>query len=70
MTNNYQISDILKAVDTLLERSSPKVKLKVKKNNKDVLILTNTIEDLKKKEDRIPKETEQIILEAEKYLKK
>tara|TARA_Y100000816_G_C25858663_1_gene448414 strand:+ start:376 stop:579 length:204 start_codon:yes stop_codon:yes gene_type:complete len=67
MTNNYQISDILEAVDTLLERSSSKVE---PKNKKDVLVLTNTMEDLKKREDRIPKETEQIILEAEKYLKK
>ena len=67
MTNNYQISDILEAMDTLLERSSSKVE---HTNKKDVLVLTNTIEDLKKREDRIPKETEQIILEAEKYLKK
>ena len=67
MTNNYQISHILEAMDTLLERSSSKVE---HTNKKDVLVLTNTMEDLKKREDRIPKETEQIILEAEKYLKK
>ncbi len=69
MTNKYKIQDILEAVNTILNNSEEKP-LKLTKELKEPLKLTNQIKDYKIKLDGVPKDTEKIILQAEKYLKK
>jgi len=69
MNNNYEIKDILSAVDVLLNDKG-KESLKMKSKKKEPLILKNEINDFNKKSNNIPKDTEKIILEAEEYLKK
>ena len=68
MKNKYEINDILTAVDLILnEESSTKIK---KKNEvKSPLKLINEV-NVTKKNESVPVETENIILQAEKYLKK
>ena len=69
MNNKFEIQDILAAVDEILNNK----KLSIKKNfiNKEskVLILSDEVKTKKDKDD-IPLDTEKIILEAEKFLKK
>ena len=69
MNNNYEIKDILSAVDMLLNEKKEKA-LKLVNESKKALVLKNEIKDFKEKSNNIPKDTEKIILEAEKYLKK
>ena len=69
MSNNYEIKDILSAVDMLLNEKKEKA-LKLVNESKKALVLKNEIKDFKEKSNNIPKDTEKIILEAEKYLKK
>tara|TARA_B100000029_G_scaffold508484_1_gene595446 strand:+ start:2566 stop:2775 length:210 start_codon:yes stop_codon:yes gene_type:complete len=69
MTNQYKVRDILDAVDTLLDSSKEKP-LKLINELKKPLKLTNEIKSSKIKLNQIPKDTEKIILQAEKYLKK
>jgi len=69
MGNNYEIKDILSAVDILLnseEKKIPKLDTQIEKP----LLLKNEAKNSKKELDTIPKNTEKIILQAEKYLKK
>ena len=79
MTNQYKVRDILDAVDTLLDSSKEKPlklinelkkPLKLINELKKPLKLTNEIKSSKIKLNQIPKDTEKIILQAEKYLKK
>ena len=56
MNKKYPVKEILNAVNLLLEEK--------------VLKLENEINNPKRKMDNIPKSTEKIILQAEKYLKK
>ncbi len=74
MRNKYQVRDILQAVDFLLGNKKKEEILKleneVKISKKNVLNLKNEVPYIKKKTDKIPDDTEKIILEAEKYLKK
>ena len=69
MNNKFEIQDILAAVDEILNNK----KISIKKNfiNKEskVLILSDEVKTKKDKDD-IPLDTEKIILEAEKFLKK
>ncbi len=69
MNNNYEIKDILSAVDMLLNEKKEKA-LKLVNESKKALVLKSEIKDFKEKSNNIPKDTEKIILEAEKYLKK
>tara|TARA_B100000029_G_scaffold504717_1_gene584078 strand:+ start:2549 stop:2758 length:210 start_codon:yes stop_codon:yes gene_type:complete len=69
MSNNYEIKDILSAVDVLLNDKGEKI-LKLSNENKVPLLLKNEVKNSKEKLNNIPKDTEKIILEAEKYLKK
>ena len=69
MGNNYEIKDILSAVDILLnseEKKIPKLAAQIEKP----LLLKNEAKNSKKELDTVPKNTEKIILQAEKYLKK
>tara|TARA_A100001011_G_C14181267_1_gene787016 strand:- start:50 stop:259 length:210 start_codon:yes stop_codon:yes gene_type:complete len=69
MNKKFPIIDILEAVNILLNDNSNKSF--PKKHRKDLpLKLTNEITDSKSDLDILPTDTEKIILEAEKYLKK
>ena len=69
MNNNYKINDILTAVDALLGNDNKKP-LKLKEEVEDILVLKNETKSSVKSRSGIPKNTEEIILEAEKYLSK
>tara|TARA_B100001996_G_C18508778_1_gene534488 strand:+ start:34 stop:243 length:210 start_codon:yes stop_codon:yes gene_type:complete len=69
MTDKYKIQDILKAVDTILEYEEEKP-LKLENEEEKPLRLTNQVRNLKTELHNVPKDTEKIILQAEKYLKK
>ena len=69
MSNNYEIKDILSAVDTLLgnkEKEIPELAAQIEKP----LLLKNEAKNSKEELDNVPNDTERIILQAEKYLKK
>tara|TARA_B100000700_G_C14959952_1_gene815952 strand:- start:616 stop:825 length:210 start_codon:yes stop_codon:yes gene_type:complete len=69
MNNNYKIKDILSAIDALLDNKEKKT-LELVDQVEKPLILKNESKILTKKVDSVPKSTEKIILQAEKYLKK
>ena len=66
MKNKYKINEILDAVNVILNQ---KDKLTEKKKE-TVLRLVDEIKENKLNLDEIPKTTESIIAQAEKYLKK
>ena len=67
MNEKYPVKEILNAVNLLLKE---KEKVLLLKDEEKVLKLENEINNSKRKTDNIPKSTEKIILQAEKYLKK
>ena len=67
MNKKYPVKEILNAVNLLLREEE---KVLLLKDEEKVLKLENEINNSKKKMDKIPKNTEKIILQAEKYLKK
>ena len=67
MNKKYPVKEILNAVNLLLKE---KEKVLLLKDEEKVLKLENEINNSKRKMDNIPKSTEKIILQAEKYLKK
>ncbi len=69
MNKNYQTKDILSAIDILLNNKEKKSSRLVDQN-KEVLVLKNEVKNYESKLNNIPKDTEKIILQAEKYLKK
>ena len=69
MDKNYSVKDILSAIDNLLGSKEEKP-LRLIDQIEKPLMLKKEIKIPKKKSDKIPKNTEKIILQAEKYLKK
>ena len=69
MKNKFEIQDILVAVDEILNNKKTSIKNKVKNKQSNVLILNDELK-IKKNKDDIPSDTEKIILEAEKFLRK
>ena len=67
MNNNYTTKEILSAIDYLLDID--KKNIKDKKDKENILILNNEIKSFNK-DNKIPKNTEEIIKQAEKFLKK
>ena len=67
MNKKYPVKEILNAVNLLLKE---KEKVLLLKDEEKILRLENEINNSKIKTDNIPKSTEKIILQAEKYLKK
>ena len=67
MNKKYPVKEILNAVNLLLKE---KEKILLLEDEEKVLRLENEINNSKRKMDNIPKSTEKIILQAEKYLKK
>ncbi len=69
MNNKFEIQDILVAVDEILNNKKTSTKKNFNNNESKVLILNDEVKTKKNKDD-IPSDTEKIILEAEKFLKK
>ena len=67
MNEKYPVKEILNAVNLLIKEEE---KILLLKDEEKVLRLENEINNSKRKMDNIPKSTEKIILQAEKYLKK
>ncbi len=67
MNKKYPVKEILNAVNLLLKE---KEKVLLLKDEEKVLKLESEINNSKRQIDNIPKSTEKIILQAEKYLKK
>tara|TARA_B100000282_G_C31690083_1_gene471087 strand:- start:1023 stop:1223 length:201 start_codon:yes stop_codon:yes gene_type:complete len=66
MKNKYKIDEILDAVNIILDQKN-----KIKDENKETILrLVDEIKQNEVKFDEIPKTTENIIVQAEKYLKK
>jgi hypothetical protein len=68
MNKKYPVKEILNAVNLLLKEEEEKVLLL--KDEEKVLKLESELNNSKRETDNIPKSTEKIILQAEKYLKK
>ena len=66
MKNKYKINEILDAVNVILNHKDKMTE----KKNVTVLRLVDEIKENKVNLDEIPKTTENIIAQAEKYLKK
>ena len=66
MNNKYNTKDIIEAINLILNKK------KINEVEKKIspLKLTNQVKETNKVLGKIPKETEKIILQAEKYLKK
>ena len=69
MNNKFEIQDILVAVDEILNNKKISIKKNFNSKESKVLILSDEVKTKKNKDD-IPSDTEKIILEAEKFLKK
>ena len=66
MKNKYKINEILDAVNIILNQKDKMIE----KKKETVLRLVDEIKENKVSLDEIPKTTENIIAQAEKYLKK
>ena len=66
MKNKYKINEILDAVNVILKHKDKMTE----KKKETVLTLVDEIKENKVKLDEIPKTTENIIAQSEKYLKK
>ena len=69
MNKNYQVKEILSAIETLLS-SDKKVVLNKNTDSEKPLVLKKEIKSSKRKIDDVPQNTEDIIIQAEKYLKR
>ena len=69
MNNKFEIQDILVAVDEILNNKKTSTKKKFNNREDEALLLNDEVKTKKNKDD-IPSDTEKIILEAEKFLKK
>lgn len=69
MNNKFEIQDILVAVDEILNNKKTSTKKKLNNREDEALLLNDEVKTKKNKDD-IPLDTEKIILEAEKFLKK
>ena len=69
MNNKFEIQDILMAVNEILSNKKTSTKKKFNNQENEALLLSDEVKTKKNKDD-IPSDTEKIILEAEKFLKK
>ncbi len=70
MNNKYETQDILDAINILLNNRNREKPLILKKEEEKPLELINEVKNYKVQADEVPRNTEKIILQAEKYLKK
>ncbi len=69
MNKDYQVKEILSAIETLLS-GDKKVVLSKNADSEKPLVLKKEIKSSKRKIDDVPQNTEDIIIQAEKYLKR
>tara|TARA_B100000029_G_C17233328_1_gene836160 strand:- start:392 stop:601 length:210 start_codon:yes stop_codon:yes gene_type:complete len=69
MNNKFEIKDILVAVDEILDNKKEVIK-KYHNNSRNKVLLLNDEVKSKRNKDDLPLDTEKIILEAEKFIKK
>ena len=69
MNNKFEIKDILVAVDEILDNKKEVIKKYHNNSRNKVLLLNNEVKSKRNKGD-LPLDTEKIILEAEKFIKK
>ncbi len=69
MNNRFEIKDILVAVNELLDNNKLPIKRNHKSHENNVLLLNNEVKTNRNRDD-VPLDTERIILEAEKFIKK
>ena len=69
MNKNYQVKEILSAIETLLS-GDKKVVLSKNADSEKPLVIKKEIKSSKRKIDDVPQNTEDIIIQAEKYLKR
>ena len=69
MNKDYQVKEILSAIETLLS-GDKKVVLSKNTDSEKPLVLKKEIKSSKRKIDDVPQNTEDIIIQAEKYLKR
>jgi len=70
MSSKYEVKDILKAVNEILNNINEKPFKLTENIDEKPLELTNEVKNFKTESGDIPKDTEKIILQAEKFLKK
>ncbi len=69
MNNKFEIKDILVAVDEILDNKEELIKKYNNTSKNNILLLNNEVK-IKSSKDDVPLNTEKIILEAEKFIKK
>ena len=69
MNKNYQFKEIISAIEKLLS-GDKKVVLSKNADSEKPLVLKKEIKSSKRKIDDVPQNTEDIIIQAEKYLKR
>ena len=69
MNSKFEIKDILVAVDEILDNKKELIKKYNNTSKNNVLLLNNEVK-IKRSKDDVPLNTEKIILEAEKFIKK
>jgi len=72
MNNKYKVEEIIEAINSFLGKEENTLKLvdEIIDSKKKTLKLVTEAKSSKKKLKNIPENTEKIILQAEKYLKK
>tara|TARA_B100001029_G_C15056305_1_gene454656 strand:+ start:518 stop:730 length:213 start_codon:yes stop_codon:yes gene_type:complete len=70
MNKKYESQEILEAVNMLLKSGSNKKSIVLKEDEEKPLELRNEVKNYKSQKNSVPKNTEKIIIQAEKFLKK
>ena len=70
MNKKYESQEILEAVNMLLKSGSNKKSIVLKEDEEKPLELRNEVKNYESQKNSVPKNTEKIIIQAEKFLKK
>ena len=70
MNKKYESQEILEAVNMLLKIGSNKKSIVLKEDEEKPLELRNEVKNYESQKNSVPKNTEKIIIQAEKFLKK
>ena len=70
MNKKYESQEILEAVNMLLKSGSNKKSIVLKEDEEKPLELRNEVKNYEIQKNSVPKNTEKIIIQAEKFLKK
>ena len=70
MNKKYESQEILEAVNMLLKIGSNKKSIVLKEDEEKPLELRNEVKNYESQKNSVPKNTEKIIIQAQKFLKK